>query len=181
MSAGGTDADLLERIEAYCDAVPRPAADVEEHGALTLFVSRIPWRFYAGRGSASPRTSAPTTSRPYARASASSGVREAFEWVHETTPSLAGARAAAGLEVTRVPLLALDAGALAPRRRPTASTVRMLAPDDPALAARPGGRRAGVRRARRGARRRAGPAERDRAVAARAATSGSCASGCAAA
>ena len=46
VSAVGTDADLLGRIEAYFDAAPRAAADVEEHGALTLFVSRIPWRFY---------------------------------------------------------------------------------------------------------------------------------------
>ena len=47
MNEAGADADLLERIEAYFDAVPRPAADVEQHGALTLFVSRIPWRLYA--------------------------------------------------------------------------------------------------------------------------------------
>ena len=47
MTAGGTDAALLQRIEAYFDAAPRPAAEVEEHGPFTLFVSRIPWRFAA--------------------------------------------------------------------------------------------------------------------------------------
>ena len=46
MTAVGTDAGLLGRIEAYFDAAPRSAADVEVHGALALFVSRIPWRFY---------------------------------------------------------------------------------------------------------------------------------------
>ena len=42
------------------------------------------------------------------------GIAERFERVHETTPSMAGAAAAAGLVVTRVPLLALDADAWAP-------------------------------------------------------------------
>jgi ribosomal protein S18 acetylase RimI-like enzyme len=61
------------------------------------------------------------------------GLREAFEWVHETTPSLAGAAAAAGLDVTQVPLLALDVAEWEAPAPPDGLTVRMLAPDDEAL------------------------------------------------
>ena len=46
MSAVGAHADLPARIEEHFDASPRSAADVEERGALTLFVARIPGRVY---------------------------------------------------------------------------------------------------------------------------------------
>lgn len=133
MSEDGTDAGLLERIEAYFDAVPRPAADVEEHGALTLFVSRIPWRFYGRpRLGLAEDVGADDVAAVRAR-QRELGIAERFEWVHETTPSMAGAAAAAGLEVTRVPLLALDADAWAPVTPPPGITVRMLSADDAAL------------------------------------------------
>ncbi len=135
MSEDGTDAGLLERIEAYFDAVPRPAADVEEHGALTLFVSRIPWRFYGRpRLGLAEDVGADDVAAVRAR-QRELGIAERFEWVHETTPSMAGASAAAGLEVTRVPLLALDADAWAPVAPAPGITVRMLRPDDAALRA----------------------------------------------
>ena len=123
----GGDADLLERIEEHFDAAPRAAADVEEHGALTLFVSRIPWRFYGRpRLGLGEDVGADDVAAVRAR-QRELGVREAFEWVHETTPSLAGAAAAAGLEVLQVPLLALDAdgvGAAARARRRAAAHAR---------------------------------------------------------
>ena len=101
MSTVGTDADLLERIEEHFDAAPRAAADVEEHGALTLFVSRIPWRFYGRpRLGLGEDVGADDVAAVRAR-QRELGVREAFEWVHETTPSLAGAAAAAGLRSCR--------------------------------------------------------------------------------
>jgi ribosomal protein S18 acetylase RimI-like enzyme len=129
------DADLLARIEEYFDAAPRAAADVEQHGALTLFVSRIPWRFYARpRLGLAEDVGADDVAAVRAR-QRKLGVREAFEWVHETTPSLAGAAAAAGLEVTRVPLLALDAGEWTPASPPAGVTVRMLGAGDAALPA----------------------------------------------
>jgi GNAT superfamily N-acetyltransferase len=62
-------------------------------------------------------------------------VREALEWVHETTPSLAGAASAAGLEVLQVPLLALAAGDWSTPPAPDGVTLRMLGADDPALPA----------------------------------------------
>jgi GNAT superfamily N-acetyltransferase len=136
MSEVGAEADLLERIEAYYDAAPRPAADVEEHGALTLFVSRIPWRFYARPrlGLGTDDVGADDVAAVRAR-QRELGVREAFEWVHETTPSLAGAAAAAGLEVKSVPLLALDAARWTPPPAPPGVTVRMLGAEDRALPA----------------------------------------------
>jgi ribosomal protein S18 acetylase RimI-like enzyme len=136
MSRVGAEADLLERIEAYSDAAPRSAADVEEHGALTLFVSRIPWRF-CGRprlGLGEEDVGADDVAAVRAR-QRELGVREAFEWVHETTPSLAGAAAAAGLEVLRVPLLALEPAQWSPPPAPPGMQLRMLGADDPELPA----------------------------------------------
>jgi ribosomal protein S18 acetylase RimI-like enzyme len=133
MSAVGTEADLLGRVEAYFDAAPRPAADVEEHGAFTLFVSRIPWRFYARpRLDVGEDIGADDVAAVRAR-QRELGVREAFEWVAERTPSLAGAATAAGLEVLEVPLLALDPGGWAPPPAPPGVAVRMLGADDAAL------------------------------------------------
>jgi ribosomal protein S18 acetylase RimI-like enzyme len=164
VSAVGTEADLLGRIEAYFDAAPRAAADVEEHGALTLFVSRIPWRFYA-RPRLGLREDVGADDVAAVRARQRElGVREALEWVAETTPSLAGAAEAAGLEVTAVPLLALELADWSPPGRVGSVPVRTLAADDAALAAAyvtqhvafaAGGTERGP----------AGPRERDRALA----------------
>jgi ribosomal protein S18 acetylase RimI-like enzyme len=135
MSAVGTDADLLARIEEHFDASPRSAADVEEHGALTLFVSRIPWRFYGRpRLGLAHDVGADDVAAVRAR-QRELGVREAFEWVHETTPSLAGAALAAGLQVVRVPLLALDAADWAPPPAPAGVALRMLEAGDRSLPA----------------------------------------------
>jgi GNAT superfamily N-acetyltransferase len=135
VSAVGTDAGLLERIEEHFDAAPRAAADVEEHGALTLFVSRIPWRFY-GRPRLGLEHDVGADDVTALRARQRElGVREALEWVHETTPSLAGAARAAGLEVLQVPLLALVAESWSPPPAPDGLALRMLTPGDAALPA----------------------------------------------
>jgi ribosomal protein S18 acetylase RimI-like enzyme len=135
VSAVGAEADLLGRVEAYFDAAPRAAADVEEHGALTLFVSRIPWRFAARpRLDLGDDVGADDVAAVLAR-QRELGVRESLEWVAETTPSLAGAATAAGLAVRQVALLALDPAEWAPPPAQAGFAVRMLGADDPALAA----------------------------------------------
>ena len=148
VTAGGTDAALLQRIEAYFDAAPRPAADVEQHGPLTLFVSRIPWRFYGRpRMGLSPRDAVRAEDVRALRARQRElGVREALEWVAETTPSLAEAAAAAGMAVQMVPLLAAPVDAIAAPAGVPGVTLRMLGADDPALVRVAGRGRGRVRR-----------------------------------
>jgi ribosomal protein S18 acetylase RimI-like enzyme len=135
VTAGGTDAALLQRIEAYFDAAPRAAADVEQHGPLTLFVSRIPWRYYGRpRMGLPPRDAVRAEDVRALRARQRDiGVREALEWVHETTPSLAEAAAAAGMAVQMVPLLAAPVDAIAAPAGVPGVTLRMLGADDAAL------------------------------------------------
>ena len=135
MSAVGADADLLARIEEHFDASPRSAADVEEHGALTLFVSRIPWRFYGRPRLGLAEDVGPDDVAAVRARQRELGVHEAFEWVHETAPSLAGATVAAGLQVLQVPLLALDEPQWAPPPTPDGIALRMLEPGDPSLPA----------------------------------------------
>ncbi len=131
--AEASDAGLLERIEQHFDAAPRAAADVEEHGALTLFVSRIPWRYYGRpRLGLGEDVGADDVAAVRAR-QRELGVREAFEWVHETTPSLAGAAAAAGLAVVQVPLLALVVDGWTAPPVPAGVRLRMLRADDASL------------------------------------------------
>lgn len=130
----GTDARLLEAIERYCDGVPRSSADAVDFGPFTIFLSRIPWRYYAR-----PRLGLDlaVTAEDVAVArerQRGEGVPERFEWIAEITPSLAGAAAAGGLTVTRVPLMALEAAAWRPAPAPEGVTVRLLEADDAEVA-----------------------------------------------
>jgi ribosomal protein S18 acetylase RimI-like enzyme len=129
----GTDARLLEAIERYCDGVPRSSADALDLGPFTIFLSRIPWRYYAR-----PRLGLDlgvtsedvTAARECQRAEE---VPERFEWIAEMTPSLAGAAEATGLVVTRVPLMALEAANWQPAPVPASVRVRLLEADDSEL------------------------------------------------
>jgi ribosomal protein S18 acetylase RimI-like enzyme len=122
---------VLERIDAYCDAVPRAAAQVEEHGPLRLFVADgVPWPYYAR-----PAGSAPVTVEDVRAVRARQwelGQPETFEWVVDLAPSLGPAASASGLEVLEVPLMALDEPLDVPA---VDARVRPVAPDDEALAA----------------------------------------------
>jgi ribosomal protein S18 acetylase RimI-like enzyme len=121
----GPVAELLERIEAYYDAVPRAAASVEEHGPLTLFVNRRPgWHYYArprlGGSGAIRRVDVDAV----LERQRTLGVPQAFEWVAETTPTLRATIQESGdLLVHELPLMVLgpaasaDAAADGPRAR----------------------------------------------------------------
>lgn len=122
----------MQRIEAYCDAVPRSGAWVEEHGPLRLFVADgVPWPYYArpaGDGAITADDVRAVRARQWEL-----GAPEAFEWIAELAPTLGPAARAAGLAVREVPLMALAQPLEAP---PVAGVrVRALEPDDPALAA----------------------------------------------
>lgn len=128
--------DLFDRLERFCDAVPRDVSHTEEFGGLVLFVrAGAGWPFYAR-----PRPDAPAPS-----AADISGVRqrqrdlglpEAFEWIHDTHPDLLPVARSAGLAVLEAPLMVLDPAALPPETAfADAAPVRLLDPDDPGFAA----------------------------------------------
>lgn len=128
---------LLEIVEAYYDAAPRPLSVTEEVGPFTLFVRSDPdgWPYYArprlgGSGSFTSADVLAVTERQREL-----GQPQSLEWVHETTPDLREAAVAAGLTVQSCPLLVLDAASPRPSTRaPYGVLVRMLGADDPELA-----------------------------------------------
>jgi ribosomal protein S18 acetylase RimI-like enzyme len=99
--------DRLSDIETYYDAVPRSAARAEAIGPFTLFVNIRPgWSYYARPSLAATRFSEADVQLVRTRQRLL-GVPESFEWVAETTPGLADPLGAAGLSVTRFPLMLL--------------------------------------------------------------------------
>jgi ribosomal protein S18 acetylase RimI-like enzyme len=91
------------------------------------------------------------------------GLPEAFEWVHELSPSLTEAAAEAGLVVRRCPLLVLDGP---PAAAPAGTTARLLGPDDDDLVVAEAVMAIGFGPGTRADGQPAGTAERDRAVSA---------------
>ncbi|MBV9854970.1 MAG: GNAT family N-acetyltransferase [Streptosporangiaceae bacterium] len=128
-----SDYEFIERIDAFCDAVPRQRARAEEHGPLVLFVPTGPgWPYYARprRGSGLPVTAADVRSvRARQRELL---IPESFEWIEEATPGMAAAATEARLQVKAHPLLVLGAPSPA-RPLPGGITARLVAPDDPVL------------------------------------------------
>lgn len=132
------DSILLDRLERYYDTVPRSGARVEDFGPLTLFVREGEgWPFYArpaqGR---TGEVSADAVARVRER-QRELGIPESFEWIDEVTPTLRAAVEATGLVVHEHPLMVLaeDAPATAAELPSGGPSVRILGPDDPALAA----------------------------------------------
>jgi ribosomal protein S18 acetylase RimI-like enzyme len=131
--------DLLTRIEAYYDAVPRTAARAEGIGPFTLFVNAGPgWPYYARPSLGATAFTADDVTRVRAR-QRELGVPESFEWVAETTPALKAAAEAAGLAVVEHPLMVLAADGHAPESVPDRPlpravldgiAIRFVTPDD---------------------------------------------------
>jgi len=119
--------DVLQEVDAYCDAVPRALAVVEEHGSLRLFVPGSGHAWYAR----------PSGARPVTRADLQGvlerqrvlGLPLAVEWVGGRPEGLDMLCEAAGLKVHRHPLLVARPEELqgAP---PVPAEVRMLGPED---------------------------------------------------
>ena len=126
----GSMTDLLAKLEAYYDEVPRAGSDVQEHGPFTIFVSRAGWPYYARpRLGLDVEIAADDVTSVLARLE-DLGVPESIEWVHENTPTLRDAARGAGVEVTDYPLLVLDGD---PVERQSPAAVRRLEAGDPDL------------------------------------------------
>jgi len=127
------DNEVIERIDAFCDAVPRHRARGEEHGPLVLFVPTGPgWPYYARpRQGAKPPITAADVRAVRAR-QRELIIPESFEWIEQAAPDMAAAAADGGLEVQTHPLLVLDEPVPQPPL-PPGITVRIIAPEDPEL------------------------------------------------
>ena len=127
------DNEVIERIDAFCDAVPRRRARAGEYGSLVLFVPTGPgWPYYARprRGSRPPVTAADIrTVRARQRELI---IPESFEWIGQVAPEMAAAADEAGLEVQRHPLMTLARPVPRPPV-PPGITVRVVAPEDQEL------------------------------------------------
>jgi ribosomal protein S18 acetylase RimI-like enzyme len=124
---------VIERIDAFCDVVPRERARAEAIGPLVLFVptgADFPYYARPRVGDRPPVTGADV--RAVRARQRELLIPESFEWVERTAPDMAAAATDAGLAVRAHPLLAL--GSLArPPRIPERIDVRIVRPEDPDL------------------------------------------------
>lgn len=127
------DNEVIERIDAFCDAVPRPRARAEEHGPLVLFVPTGPgWPYYA-RPRLGARPGITTADVRAVRARQRELViPESFEWIEQAAPDMAAAAADSGLDVHPHPLLVLD-GRVSELPVPSDIAVRIITPEEPDL------------------------------------------------
>jgi ribosomal protein S18 acetylase RimI-like enzyme len=124
---------MVERIDAFCDAVPRRRAEAHQYGPLVLFVPTGPgWPYYARprQGSRPPVTAADV--RAVRARQRELIIPESFEWIEQTAPEMAAAAADAGLEVRAHPLMVLAGPARVPPL-PPGVTVRIIGPEHPEL------------------------------------------------
>lgn len=128
-----SDYEVIERIDAFCDAVPRQRARAEVIGPLVLFVPAGPgWPYYARPRVDERRTVRVRDVRSVRARQRELLIPESFEWLEQTSPGMSAAAAGAGLEVRRHPLLVLG-GLVPPPPVPPRIAVRIVAPDDQAL------------------------------------------------
>jgi ribosomal protein S18 acetylase RimI-like enzyme len=124
------DLELLRRIDAYLDAVPRSACRAEAVGPFTLFVNvRRGWSYYARPTPGAERISPGDVDGVRAR-QRELGVSEALEWVHDLVPDVGPAAARTGLSVITHPLMHLPLRAFVAATAPQDAVVRAVAPDD---------------------------------------------------
>jgi ribosomal protein S18 acetylase RimI-like enzyme len=124
--------EAIERIDAFCDAVPRRRARADEFGSLVLFVPTGPgWPYYA-RPRLGPRP--PVTAADIRAVRARQReliIPESFEWIEQVAPEMAAAASEAGLVVQAHPLMVFSL--LSPPRPPPLPpgvTVRAVGPEE---------------------------------------------------
>lgn len=105
----GAVPQLLRELEVYYDAVPRSVGRAEQIGPFILFINPGAGLPYYARPSLGATTFTIEDVQRVRARQRELGVPEAFEWVAETTPELAAVAEAAGLLVTRHPLMVLGA------------------------------------------------------------------------
>ena len=142
-------ADALNTIEAFWDAMPRPMSNVLACGPFTIFASRAPFPFYARPTLGLPPSHVFAPSEVHAARVRLSqlGLPVAFEWSPTLAPTLADAIEAVGLPIRRVPLMLFEDPVFQdpvcqdpvfevrrPRPLLDGSHIRFLAHDDPMLA-----------------------------------------------
>jgi ribosomal protein S18 acetylase RimI-like enzyme len=125
--------EVIERIDAFCDAVPRRRARADVYGPLVLFAPTGPgWPYYARpkRGLRGPVTAGDI--RMVRARQRELLIPESFEWIEHVAPEMAAAADGAGLQVQTHPLMVL---ATAPPGAaiPPEITVRAAGPEDPDL------------------------------------------------
>ena len=125
--------EVIERIDAFCDAVPRRQAKADENGPLVLFVpTGAGWPYYARpRRGLRPPVSAADIRAVRAR-QRELVIPESFEWIEQVAPEMAAAATEAGLDVQPHPLMVLSALEEAPAV-PPGITVRVVSADDQEL------------------------------------------------
>lgn len=125
--------EVIERIDAFCDAMPRQRARAEMIGPLVLFVPiGAGWPYYA-RPRVDERLPVGAANVRSVRARQRELlIPESFEWIEQTSPGMATAAAEAGLQVHAHPLLVLDELEPPPEVPPRVS-IRVVAPGDPEL------------------------------------------------
>ncbi|HET7770237.1 MAG TPA: GNAT family N-acetyltransferase [Chloroflexota bacterium] len=124
--------EALRRIEAYYDAAPRSAADVEEFPPLRLFVQRGGgWPYYArpALGTDARTIFLPEHIARVRGRQRELGVPESFEWTHEIVPGLRAAVEAAGVEVHTHRLMVLDPAARQRAASLDGVSVSLVSPD----------------------------------------------------
>jgi ribosomal protein S18 acetylase RimI-like enzyme len=140
--------EVIERIDAFCDVVPRGRARADVSGPLVLFVPTGPgWPYYARprRGPRPPVTAADV--RAVRARQRELLIPQSFEWIEQVAPEMAAAASEAGLDVQTHPLMVLSAPSPAgpsslpppagpPARLPSLPpgvTVRVVPPEDAEL------------------------------------------------
>jgi ribosomal protein S18 acetylase RimI-like enzyme len=128
-----SDNEIIERIDAFCDAVPRRRAHAEEHGPLVLFVpAGAEWPYYARPRLGDRELVTVADVRKVRARQRELLIPESFEWILQVSPDMTLAADDAGLEVRAHPLMVLD-GSLPSAAGSDDIAVRLLAPDDPDL------------------------------------------------
>ena len=121
----------MRSLDAYLDAVARPATRTEDIGPFTLFVNEgRGWRYYARPtpGVRGVTESDVVTVRARQRELAQP---EDFEWIVDLTPDVGPACAATGLHVVEGrPLMVLPRDRFTPVGPPDGAEARFVSPDD---------------------------------------------------